>query len=121
MPDRIAQLKTMLEKDPGDSFCLYGLGMEYAKLGQHREAAAWFDRAIEADPDHSYTYFHKARSLQAAGDLAGAAETLKTGMRRAKVVGDAKAVGEIGAYLDELVGTYEEADPVIDKRIERPS
>src|SRR6185436_683274 len=99
MADRVAQLKSMLEKDPGDSFCLYGLGMEYAKLGQHREAAAWFDRAIESDPNHSYAYFHKARSQQAAGDLPGAAETLKSGMRRAKAVGDAKAAGEIGAYL----------------------
>ena len=102
MPDRIAQLKSMLEKDPRDSFCLYGLGMEYAKLRQHREAAAWFDRAIAADPDHSYSYFHKARSQQAAGDIAGAADTLKTGLQRANAAGDAKAAGEIAAYLDDL-------------------
>lgn len=119
MADRITQLKSMLEKDPNDSFCLYGLGMEYAKLGQHREAAAWFDRAIQSDPDHSYTYFHKARSQQAAGNLAEAAETLKIGMRRAKKVGDAKAAGEIGSYLDELDATAEE-EPVIDERMERP-
>ena len=34
MPDRIATLKSMLESEPNDTFCLYGLAMEHARLGQ---------------------------------------------------------------------------------------
>ncbi len=110
MTDRISKLKSMVEKDPRDSFCLYGLGMEYAKLEQHREAEDWFERAIDADPDHLYAYFHKARSLQARGDRSEAAQTLKKGLARAKAIGDTKAAGELSAFLDEVIGSDQEED-----------
>jgi tetratricopeptide (TPR) repeat protein len=102
MPDRIAQLKAMLESEPNDPFCLYGMAMEYAKLGQDQSATSWFDLAIAADPDYTYAYYHKAKSQEAVGDARGAAATLREGMERARLAGDAKALNEIGAYLDEL-------------------
>jgi tetratricopeptide (TPR) repeat protein len=120
MADRITQLKAMLEKEPSDAFCLYGLGMEYARLGQHVNAAAWFQRAIEVDPDHTYAYFHRAKSQEAAGDAAGAQDTLRAGLERAKALGDHKATSEIAAYLDEMVELPED-EVGIDERQERPT
>lgn len=111
MTDRIAQLKSMLESEPNDPFCLYGLAMEYAKLGQHQSAASWFDLTIAADPDHSYAYYHKAKSQEASGDARGAAATLREGMERARLSGDAKALNEIAAYFDELDQPDEEDAP----------
>lgn len=102
MPDRIAQLKAMLESEPNDPFCLYGMAMEYAKMGQHQSATSWFDLAINADPTYTYAYYHKAKSQEAAGDVRGAAATLREGIERARTAGDTKAINEIGAYLDEL-------------------
>ena len=102
MADRITALKAMLEKDPDDPFCLYGLGMEYAKEGRHDGAASWFDLAIEADPDNCYSYFHKARSQQAMGNPHAACETLRIGLERAKSLGDSKAMQEISMLLEEF-------------------
>lgn len=103
MADRTTELKALLLQDPNDTFCLYGLGMEYARLGQHQQASAWFDRAIETDPNYSYAYFHKAKSQEAAGDLIGAQATLRLGLERAKALGDAKASSEIAALLDDYI------------------
>ena len=33
--DRLAQLMRMLETDPSDAFCLYGIAQEHAKAGRH--------------------------------------------------------------------------------------
>jgi len=101
MANRIDQLKAILAAEPDDSFCLYGLGMEYAKLGRHDEAREWFDRTIAADPKHCYAYFQKARSQIAAGDTRSAEATLRTGIEMARSIGDMKAMNELGALLEE--------------------
>lgn len=100
MPDRITQLKAILEQEPNDPFCLYGLGMEYAKEGNHLGATSWFDLAIDADPENCYAYFHKARSQEAMGDVNGACDTLRHGLEQAKALGDTKALSEISGLLD---------------------
>lgn len=102
MTDRIKQLETLLQAEPDDAFCLYGLAMEYAKLHRHTEAIAWFDRTLAVDPDYCYAYFHKAKSQEEGGDAAAAQATLRTGLCRAQAIGDAKAMSELAAYLDEL-------------------
>ncbi len=99
--DRVIQLKKMLEVDPRDTFCLYGLGMEYAKREEHGVAVSWFDQAIQIDPNYLYAYFHKAKSQAASGDLSGAEGTLQVGLKHANVSGDAKAANEIASLLDE--------------------
>jgi tetratricopeptide (TPR) repeat protein len=102
MPDRIATLKSMLESEPNDTFCLYGLAMEYSRLGQFPQAVAWFDQTLTVDPDYLYAYFHKARCQEQAGDTAAAADTLRQGVERAQSADDAKAFNELAAYLDQL-------------------
>jgi tetratricopeptide (TPR) repeat protein len=103
MTDRIAQLKNMLESEPGDAFCMYGLAMEHARLGHLQEAVAWFDQTINTDPDHCYAYFHKAKCQEKAGNVEAATETLREGLERAQALGDGKAAGELEAYLDQLL------------------
>ncbi len=103
MTDRIERLKKILESEPDDAFCLYGLAMEYATAGDAEEALRLFDRAIAADPDFCYAYFHKARVQEEHGDMAGAAETLATGRAIAEAVGDERALNEIAAYLESLI------------------
>jgi tetratricopeptide (TPR) repeat protein len=102
MPDRIATLKSMLESEPNDTFCLYGLAMEYSRLGQIPQAVAWFDQTLTVDPNYLYAYFHKARCQEQAGDSAAAAETLRQGVERAQNAEDPKALNEMSAYLDQL-------------------
>ena len=102
MHDRIEQLTKMLQAEPDDAFCMYGLALEYAKRGDLDEAASWFDRTIAADPRQCYAYFHKARSQQEAGDATSAQATLRAGLKQARAIGDLKAASEIEAFLDEL-------------------
>ena len=52
MADRIAQLKSLLQSEPRDTFCLYGLAMEYSKAGRVDEAIGFFDRTLAVDPHY---------------------------------------------------------------------
>ncbi|MCA9290666.1 MAG: tetratricopeptide repeat protein [Phycisphaerales bacterium] len=102
MSDRIDQLRKLLEAEPDDAFCLYGLAQEYAKLGDPQKALAYFDRTIAADPAYCYAYFHKARVLDSIDDTGAAVATLRSGLEQARACGDAHAASEIASYLDEL-------------------
>ncbi|MBM4008040.1 MAG: tetratricopeptide repeat protein [Planctomycetes bacterium] len=99
---RIELLQKMLEQDPGDSFCCYGMAQEYLKLGDIDNAVAWFDRTLASDPEHCYAYFHKARALEMGGRLTEAQATLRTGLERARIQGDSHAIGELQGYLGQL-------------------
>lgn len=100
--ERLERLHRMVDADPSDAFCLYGLGQEYARRDRLDEAIAWYDRCLAVDPDQSYAYFHKARALEQAGRVADAIATLRSGLDRARRSGDAHAAGEIAGYLDSL-------------------
>ena len=102
MADRIAQLNSILKADPKDTFCLYGLAMEYAKAGQSAQAIEFFDRTIALDPDYHYAYFHKAKTLEEMGEVEAARTTLRAGLQQAQTSGEVKAANEIAGLLDEL-------------------
>lgn len=96
------QLHRLLEADPNDPFTLYAIAQEHAKQGDHTQAIAFYDRCLAANPDECYAYFHKARSQEAMGDEPDAAATLEAGIAVATRLNDAKALGELSAYREEL-------------------
>jgi tetratricopeptide (TPR) repeat protein len=100
--ERLDRLHRMVEADPSDAFCLYGLGQEYARRGRLDEAVSWYDRCLAVDPDQCYAYFHKARALEDADRRGDAIATLEAGLERARRSGDSHAAGEIAGYLDSL-------------------
>ena len=102
MTDRISQLRNLLESEPDDTFCLYGLAMEYVKAGQHDRAIAHFDLTTEIDPNYCYAYYHKARCLLDIGQSEDARTTLLQGLERARDCGDVHAEGEISALIEDL-------------------
>jgi tetratricopeptide (TPR) repeat protein len=99
---RLAALLAMVERDPNDAFCLYGVAQEYAKLGRAAEALGWYDRCLAADPSYAYACFHKARALEELDRVDDAIATLRDGLARAKAAGDGHAAAEIAGYLDQL-------------------
>jgi tetratricopeptide (TPR) repeat protein len=103
MPDRIAQLKELLESEPDDVFCLYSLAQEYGKAGDLEDAIVYYDRTIETDPNYCYAYYHKARALEEMDEVERAVATLRTGLERARAAGDVKAESELAGYLDILL------------------
>ncbi len=100
--DRLAQLLRLVELEPTDAFCLYGVAQEYARRGQHAEAVAWYDRCLAADPNYCYAYYHQAKAFEEADRIDDAVAALKAGLARATSVGDRQAQNEIAAYLDQL-------------------
>lgn len=101
-PDRLESLLRMLEQDPHDAFCLYGVAQEHASAGRAEEATTWFRKAIAADPTHAYARFHLARALEQLGRVDEATAALREGLQAARAAGDSKAMNEIAGYLDEL-------------------
>ena len=102
MTDRLAALLTLLESQPEDAFCLYGIAMEHRKAGDLDEAIAYFDRTLAADPDHAYAAYHKARTQDEAGATDAALATIDQGLAAARRSGDSAAAGELAALRDEL-------------------
>ena len=98
----IAQLERLLAADPDDAFVLYALAQEHANAANHDEALGYYDRCLAVDPAYCYAYFHKARSLEALGRKADAADALRVGLEVSKKANDMKAAGEIAGYLDEI-------------------
>jgi tetratricopeptide (TPR) repeat protein len=98
----IEQLERLLAADPNDAFTLYALGQEFAKRGESDKAVAYYDRSIAVNPDDGYTYFHKARALQAADRVPEAIAAVQAGIAAARRAGDNKALNELGGLLDEL-------------------
>jgi len=100
--DRISQLRNLLDSDPTDSFCMYGIAMEYSKTGQHVEAIAWFDRTMETDPTYTYAWYHKARCQHESGANKQAEQTLQEGIDQAKSLQDTHALEEMSALLQSI-------------------
>lgn len=75
------------------------LAQEHTKSGEHSEAIAWYDQCLEADPDYSYAYFHKARNELMLQRRSEARATLERGIERAALNQDAKALGELEQEL----------------------
>jgi tetratricopeptide (TPR) repeat protein len=99
---RLEQLHKLHTADPTDADVPYMIAQEKDKVGEHSEAAAWYDKCIALDPDYLYAYFHKAKSLEALDQIEIAAAALEEGVKRSKAAANAKAIGELGEYLTQL-------------------
>jgi len=104
MTDRIDQLKKILDTDPDDPFCLYGIAFEYHKQREFETAVRYYDQVILADPDYLYAYYHKAKALEMMGEIDTAKTTLVDGLTRAEKLRDEKATSELSDFLDSLKG-----------------
>lgn len=103
-PDRLSKLLAMLEDDPEDPFCLYGIAQEHAGRGDHLTALDWYERAARADPNDGYIHFHRARSLEDLGRLDEAIAAVHEGLAAADRGGDAHARSELTGLLESLGG-----------------
>lgn len=99
---RLDQLMKLRDADPSDSDVPYMIAQEKGKQGEQSEAVEWYNRCLELEPDYLYAYFHKAKALESQDDIAIAVATLEEGLKRAKLAGNAKAIGELGEYLTQL-------------------
>lgn len=100
--DKLTKLFALLDRQPADAFLLYGIGLEYKKLGDAVKAIEYLERTVGVDPAYCYAYFQKGQILEKSDDVAGARQAYNAGIVAAKQVGDAHALGELQGVLDAL-------------------
>lgn len=100
--NRLEVLRQMVERNPKDSFALYGLAMEYASQGDNDKALEQFRTLTEVNPDYSYAYYHAGQVLSRMGKTEEARAWYQKGIEATSRNGDEHAKGEIEAALAEL-------------------
>lgn len=98
----LAQLERLLAADPNDAFTLYAMAQELCKQGSHQKSVEFYDRCIAVDAGYCYAYYHKAKALEAMGQIDAVRTTLQQGIAAAKVAQDRKALSELSSYLAAL-------------------
>jgi tetratricopeptide (TPR) repeat protein len=99
---RIEQFKKMAEADPTNELGHFSLGRAYAEAGQHKEAVASFERAIEINPNIAKAYQLMASSLLADGLRDPAIARLTQGVKVADARGEMLPRNEMIRMLKEL-------------------
>jgi len=103
MPEsRIAQYQAFLDKDPNNSFARYVIATEHVKAGDLTAAVAAFRELIRRDPDYVAAYYHGGKTLERAGDSAGARSLYEDGVATAVRTGDGHARAELEEALAVL-------------------
>ena len=100
--NRLDVLRQLVERNPKDSFALYGLAMEYAQREEYEKAIEQFRTLSEVNPNYSYAYFHAGRVLAKMGRIEEARQWYEKGIEVTSRSGDLHAKGEIEAALAEL-------------------
>jgi len=100
--DRLETLKQFVEKDPKNSFALYGVAMEYAQRGEHDQAMEYFRKLWEVNPDYAYAYYHGGQVLAKMGNAEEARRAWEKGIEASRRTGDDHARSELEAALSQL-------------------
>lgn len=100
--DRLAMLRQMAERSPGDPFVQYGLAMELRKRGDTDGAVAAFGDLAARHPGYVPGYLMFGNLLRELGRVAEAAEIYDRGIEAAGVAGDSHARGELQSARAEL-------------------
>jgi tetratricopeptide (TPR) repeat protein len=100
--NRLETLRQLVERNPKDSFALYGLAMEYAGQGEYDKALEKFGALCEVSPNYSYGYYQAGRVLTKMGRIDEARAWYVRGIEATARSGDQHARGEIEAALAEI-------------------
>ena len=101
---RLEMFKKVIEMDPNDPAMYYGLGLEYANIEKHAEAAESFRKAIECKEDYSAAYRELGKALTALGRAEEAVPVYEKGIPIAEKNGDIQTGKEMGVFLKRIVG-----------------
>ena len=100
--ERLTKLQAMLERQPGDTFTLYAIGLEYKKAGDNDRAIEHLDKVIQFDPGYCYAYYQKGQILETTGDIDAAKAAYQAGISAARAKGDAHALSELEGALQMI-------------------
>jgi predicted Zn-dependent protease len=96
-PDRLAMLRQLAAKNPGDPFPQYGLAMELRKRGELAAAEAAFAELAQRHPAYVPCYLMYGEMLSKQNRSADAAAVFDRGIAAAQQAGDGHALSELQA------------------------
>ncbi len=99
---RLAQIESMLAKEPQDAFLNFAKAMELVKLERHDEAVAQFCKVTDLDPNYIPAYFQRGRTLLGMGRTEDAVQALRHGIAVANQTGDGHAAAEMTELLEAI-------------------
>jgi Flp pilus assembly protein TadD len=102
MSKRMEQLQKMLEREPNDTFLLYGLALEHKKANELHRALEYLARVTQIDAGYCYAYHQRGLVHEMRGDTAAARQAYEDGIAAATKKGDAHAREELAAALSML-------------------
>jgi predicted Zn-dependent protease len=100
--DRLAMLRQMVERTPGDPFPRYGLAMELKKRGDLEAALAEFATLVSQHPSYVPSYLMYGGLLRELDRASEAIAILDRGITAADAAGDGHAASELAAARAEL-------------------
>lgn len=95
MPNRLAQLRALLEATPDDAFLGYALATELYRSGDHAAGIAAFEALRARHPDYVGLYYHLGAALAERGQREAADAVFADGIARARRLGDRHALAEL--------------------------
>ncbi len=100
---RRRMLENSLAEDPSDTFLRYGLALQCLREGDLQEGRQRLLALIADHPDDQVAAYQQlGQSYLESGDTALAEQTLRQGIVKARVRGDAHAAAEMEGLLDQV-------------------
>jgi len=97
--ERVAKLRTLLDRDPDDPTSWFTLGRVLLELSRWREAIDAFQHALARNPRYTAAHRDLGRALLEAGEVAEAARVLRSALDLARETGDLQTGREMETFL----------------------
>jgi len=100
--DRVAQLRKLIEAQPGEPFPRYALALELKGQGDNQGAAAELEALLRNAPDYLAAYLQLGMLLQTLGRAADARDAFQRGQELARRKSDGHTLSELTSALEAL-------------------
>lgn len=100
--ERIEKLKNFLADNPGDSFLMHALALEYVKVKDDGSAESLFNELLMQHPEYVGSYYHLGKLLERRGAEDAAVKIYENGMEKAKEAKDNHALNELKMAWEDL-------------------
>ncbi len=102
MNDRLEALLKLLEKEPEDSFVLYGIALEHLSQKKFLDAEEYLKKVLAQDENYIPAYMQLALLKSNLNKVEEAKQLFINGIMKAKEAGDKRAAAEMEDFLNEL-------------------
>jgi Tfp pilus assembly protein PilF len=96
---RIDMLLDLLKKEPNDLFMNYALGLEYVAESNALRAESQLKKVLELDENYIAAYYQLGKLFETQLKNTEAISAYKTGLEKARIKKDNKAINEFGEAI----------------------